>query len=328
MNWLIYHIASGQAFFGGVALIIIAAFASTYSTAIAKRVTVMGFLIGAIAVTISSTAIPYWYYGIASVITIAWLTSGYVKKWRRWAPFAVMGAWVIAAAIESPYHIMPSLAPASSRSITVIGDSVTAGMGSGDKTVRWPTLLAKQHRLEVQDISYPGETVASALSRAKSQQITSPLVILEIGGNDLLGDTTSAQFSRDLDALLTYVDAPGRQVIMFELPLPPFNHEYGRIQRSLASRHNVKLVPKRVLLSILAANESTIDTIHLSQAGHDRMAACVWELIRSVFPAKETAAAPIPNEERSRIRPICLLGDSAGNVSGRLFADGENGFRT
>lgn len=150
--------------------------------------------------------------------------------------------------------------------------------------MRWPTLLAKDHNLNIQDISHPGETVASALKWAKSQQILSPVVILEIGGNDLLGDTTSAQFSRDLDALLGYVSAPGRQVIMFELPLPPLRNEYGRIQRSLARKHDVALVPKRVFLSILAANDSTVDTIHLTQAGHHRMATTVWGVVRSAFP--------------------------------------------
>jgi acyl-CoA thioesterase I len=74
---------------------------------------------------------------------------------------------------------------------------------------------------------------------------------------------------------------------MFELPLPPFNHEYGRIQRSLALKHKVLLVPKRVFLSILAASDSTLDTIHLSQAGHQAMAACVWQLVSSAYPAEE-----------------------------------------
>lgn len=205
MNWFIHHIASSHAFFSGVALIIVAALASARSTPIAKRLTALAFLIGAIAIAISSTAI-----------------------------------------------------------------------------------LAKEHKLNIQDISHPGETAASALKRAKSQQIVSPVLILEIGGNDLLGDTTSAQFSRDLEALLAYVCAPGRQVIMFELPLPPFRTEYGRIQRSLARKHGVALVPKRVFLSVLAANDSTVDTIHLTQAGHHRMAATVWNLVRSAFPTSSS----------------------------------------
>lgn len=284
MNWLVYHIASGHAFFTGVALVIIAALASTGTKSIAKRIAGLTLLAGAIAIAISSTAIPYWYYAIAIVVTLTLTSSRYVKKWRPWTSYAVIAVWGIAAALEIPYHLTPTLNAASSRSITVIGDSVTAGMGGSDKSEKWPTILAKQHGVIVQDVSHMGETAASALKRARSHQIASPIVILEIGGNDLLGSTSSAQFSRDLDALLTHVSAPGRQLMMFELPLPPFYHEYGRVQRSLARKHNVSLVPKRVFLSILAATGSTLDTIHLTQIGHDRMAACVWELIKPAFP--------------------------------------------
>ena len=110
------------------------------------------------------------------------------------------------------------------------------------------------------------------LKRTKKHEISSAIVVLEIGGNDSLGSTSSVEFARDFDALLAYVSDPSRQLVMFELPLPPFSHEYGRVQRTLASNHNVSLVPKRVFLSILAANDSTLDTIHLTQAGHNRMA--------------------------------------------------------
>lgn len=176
--------------------------------------------------------------------------------------------------------------PASSRSITVIGDSVTAGIDGDESSERWPSLLARQHELEVHDISHIGETAASALKRIQGKNIDAPVVLLEIGGNDILGSTTSSQFANDLDALLAVVSDPTRQVIMFELPLPPFYHEYGRIQRSLAHKYHVALVPKRVFLSILAGNESTLDSIHLSQAGHLQMADTVWNLVESAFPMK------------------------------------------
>ena len=156
-------------------------------------------------------------------------------------------------------------------------------MGGSDRSEKWPTILAKQHDLTVQDISHMGETAGSALKRARRHEISSAIVVLEIGGNDLLGFTSSVEFARDLDALLAYVAAPSRQLVMFELPLPPFSHEYGRVQRTLARKHNVSLVPKRVFLSILAANDSTLDTIHLTQAGHNRMAQCVWQLVSSAY---------------------------------------------
>ena len=37
-------------------------------------------------------------------------------------------------------------------------------------------------------------------------------------------------------------------------------------------------------LSIIAGSESTLDTIHLSQSGHQLMADCVWRILSSGMP--------------------------------------------
>ena len=47
---------------------------------------------------------------------------------------------------------------------------------------------------------------------------------------------------------------------------------------------SVLLIPKRIFLSIIAGNESTLDTIHLSQSGHQLMADCVWRILSSGIP--------------------------------------------
>ena len=67
---------------------------------------------------------------------------------------------------------------------------------------------------------------------------------------------------------------------MFELPLPPFYHSYGMTQRRLAKKYEVALIPKRYFLSILAAGDATLDSIHLSQSGHQSMSDLVWRLSR------------------------------------------------
>lgn len=288
MNWIDYHIVSGQAFFTGVALLILAAVSSTRSRPIFSRITVLSFLIGIIAVVISSTAISYWCYAIAVAVTLVWISSRFKPDWRRRAAYSVIAMWLIAALIEFPYHITPSLDPARTRTVTVIGDSVTAGVGGDESSETWPNLLARQHQLQVQDISHMGETASSALKRAKSQSIESSVVVIEIGGNDVLGSTTSTQFALDLEALLDHLEAPDRQVIMFELPLPPFCNAFGRAQRTVAPKHNVILIPKRVFLSVIAGSDSTLDSIHLSQSGHQFMADSVWRLVRSAFRSESS----------------------------------------
>lgn len=282
MNPIVFHLVSGQAFFTGSVLVMVAAWLSTRENRVAKRVMVLLFLLGMIAIVVSSAPLPYWFYGCAGVITLVWVCSCFVKKWRRWSAYAVIGVWAIAIGLEAPYHLTPTLKPVASRSMTVIGDSVTAGLGS-DKIETWPRILAREHDLQVQDISHVGDTVSAALKRVQKEPVDPSIVLLEIGGNDILGSTTTAQFAKNLDALLSELAAPNRQLIMLELPLPPFYHEYGRIQRRLAQKYDVALVPKRVFLSILAGGESTLDSIHLSEAGHQNMADVVWGLVKPAY---------------------------------------------
>lgn len=286
MNPLVYHVASGQCFFSGIALMVAAAQLGLWERPIFRRLAWLAMLLGVIAIVISSTAIPYWLYALAVLATVPWFSVHYQKDWQHWAPHVMIAAWLLTAAFEVPYHAMSPLRASSARAITVIGDSVTAGVDGDQKSETWPTILAREHNVAVQDISHVGETAASALQRVKKQPVEANLIVVEIGGNDLLGSTTAADFGRDLDALLSELAAPDRQITLFELPLPPFYHEYGRAQRTAAAKHNVALVPKRVFLSILAGNGATLDTIHLSAAGHQQMADTVWGLVGSALPSE------------------------------------------
>ena len=283
MNWMVFHLVSGDAFFTGVVLLVTGALASLWPGSILNRSVVLASLLGLIAVILSTTALPYWTYAVAGVVTLAWLSSSYVRKWRRWTAIACAAVWLMAALVELPYHITPTLSPVLERSITVVGDSVTAGVDADETSVTWPRVLARQRGVEVQDISRMGETAASALKAVRSHVVRSPIVIVEIGGNDLLGPTSAADFARDLDALLRNLTAPDRQIVMFELPLPPFCHEYGRAQRLIANKYKVKLIPRRIFLSVIADSAATLDSIHLSPAGHQHMADTVWRLLQSAY---------------------------------------------
>jgi acyl-CoA thioesterase-1 len=195
---------------------------------------------------------------------------------------AVVVIWIVGAAIEFPYHLAPTIPRADDQKLYILGDSVAAGMGERRKET-WPLLLARSRRVEVTDLSQMGATVESALRQAESLPPEGGLVLLEIGGNDLLGSTSAAQFEHDLDRLLASVCKPGRVVVMFELPLPPFSNEYGRAQRHLAAEYRVWLIPKRIFLAVLTGEEATLDSVHLSRNGHERMAETVWKILQPAF---------------------------------------------
>ena len=65
------------------------------------------------------------------------------------------------------------------------------------------------------------------LLMAKGWRQSDCLVLIEIGGNDLLMGVSSSEYGRALDALLSKVAAPNRTVVMFELPLLPNKIAYG-----------------------------------------------------------------------------------------------------
>lgn len=288
MSWVIYLFGSGQAFFDGVVLILFGvALVSVRPRPWRRSLGVLAAFIGLALIAVSATPLPYGLYCLAGAVSLAWLVLQGSKRqsWqqaRRWSGIGVIAAWMTAAAIELPYQLPPTLTPMGRPALYLFADSVSAGMGEkGLQT--WPRALAQEHAIEVNDFSVAGATIRTAIRKAEKAHLGDGIVLLEIGGNDLLGDTPVAQFERDLDELLTLVCGPGRRALLMELPLLPFANEFGRAQRRVAARHSVALVPKRMLVSVLTADGATVDSIHLTQHGQEIMAKAVWQLIGSAY---------------------------------------------
>jgi acyl-CoA thioesterase I len=286
----VFHIISGDAFFSGVVMLLIVVCyrwhhrERTVDSAKGRLLLLVIFLCGLTGVVLSSTPMPLWRATLLTCITVVWCGTQWYGATRclrmhRAAVVLMVVGWSLAAAIEFPWRLLPVTAKAPMNAMTVIGDSVSAGMEEREAET-WPSLLARQHNIEIQDLSHVGETAGSAMKRATKSGIQHNYVVVEIGGNDILGSTSPSQFEIDLDALLRELCQKNRQVVMFELPLPPLYHYYGMTQRRLARKHQVALVPKRYFLSILADGDATLDSIHLSQSGHQAMCGLVWQISR------------------------------------------------
>ena len=282
-----YHVASGQAFFSGVALMTLAVGLSAGRN---RRWCSLGRTLGAVAgmalVVASSTPLPFALAATAWGLTAVWLVAEGVGRPSLAGPrnvlrWAVVAAWWLGVAPEVPYHRTPALAAMGDPPLVVVGDSLSAGMGHSFAT--WPKILARRHRVTVEDRALAGATAGTAIGQADAIASRGALVLVEIGGNDVLGGTPPVVFACELDALLARLVGRSRAVVMLELPLPPLSTAYGAIQRRLAREHGVPLVPKRLLMGALAAKGATLDTIHLSPAGHERMAAAVWSVVRPAY---------------------------------------------
>lgn len=287
---LLFHLASGQAFFSGAACLVLAVVLAPRAGRRWARVA-RDLLAGVGGVLVAASAAPlpaaaYWGLG---AVAVAWL-AGESRRDRRPRRLRVLRgamatAWAAAALAEAPYHLAPRVPPLGRPVVGVIGDSVTAGVGDRAE-VTWPRLLAGRHGVAVRDHSEAGATATSAAARqAPAVGPDERLVIVEVGGNDLLGGATPGAFEAGLARLLDRIVRPGRVVVLLELPLPPTYAEFGRAQRRLARRAGALLVPRRALLGVLLAEGATLDTIHPSALGHARLADAIWDVIRPAFAA-------------------------------------------
>lgn len=118
-----------------------------------------------------------------------------------------------------------------------------------------------------------------------AEKVTSDdrVVLIEMGGNDLLGGVPSSAFEKNLDATLSKLAMPGRTIVMFELPLLPYKVPYEQIQRRLAATYGVWLIPKRYLSGVIGGPNATTDRLHLSEAGAHRMAMPVESALSQVL---------------------------------------------
>ncbi len=283
MSPVVCHIVGGGAFFSGAALILAAVGVSALPEKLLIRITFRVLAVaGMMLVVLSATPLPTWLYAVWFALILAWLARlvvGLPHKAERALRGLVAVSTVLIALTEVPHQACPAIRSVGHDTVFVIGDSISAG--TGDKQKTWPMILRGTQELQVRNLSQTGATIRGALKQAEKLPSRACLVVLEIGGNDLLNGQPPDRFERDMRGLLRAVRYGGRTVAMFELPVPPFYNRYARIQRKLAHEFGVTLIPKRVLAGVLSGQLNTLDSIHLSDEGHRRMAETVGNLLEA-----------------------------------------------
>lgn len=267
LRWVMFHFAGGDALFAAIFALVVVSFVPE-TKATAWRWTLVSLL----AMVWGGLASPAWplslLIGIAALI-VGWRIQVHLRgrnvgreplvKW------SLRIALVLLALGEVRIDSIVSKAPP--HSLAVIADSITAGLNDGEVT--WPRLFAERTGIDVRDASQPGATFRSAIDQADALSDDRTPMILEIGGNDLLGGRSLADFTRDFEQLCRKVCTPGRIVWMCEMPLPPGKSQYGAAQRRIARKYDINLIPKRTMMQLLTTAGATVDSIHLSPAGQN-----------------------------------------------------------
>jgi lysophospholipase L1-like esterase len=184
---------------------------------------------------------------------------------------------LVLPAIEFSHRRIPRITGSATDHLVVIGDSISSGIDQHLEA--WPLVLQQTCGVEVKNLARPGAQVSEGLLMARSLTEGDHLVLIEIGGNDLLMGVSSDEYGEALDALLSKVAAPNRTVLMSELPLLPNKIAYGQIQRSLSAKSRVALIAKRYFAQVIGDADGTTDGLHLSASGARRMAALVAQVL-------------------------------------------------
>jgi lysophospholipase L1-like esterase len=219
--------------------------------------------------------------------------------------------------------------PASYRRFVALGDSFTEGVGDHDPSrpngVRgWADRVAEVLGATTEDFRYANLAIRGRkLDAIVAEQIEPAvalhpdLVTIYAGGNDILRPKV------DIDGLVArYGQAVGRlastgaRVVVFtgfDLGFAPlFRHLRGRVAvynelvREVADSHGATLVDYWRLREYRDARLWDVDRLHMSAAGHQRMAIAVLDTLGVPHDLPEPELAPLPEMDRRQQRAAHL----------------------
>jgi acyl-CoA thioesterase-1 len=283
MNPIILGFADGSMFFVGLLLTTGALWLLIWEkTRMGRPALNAMVIVGVILVAASATPLPLWAYFLWIISAVSGLVlvnrAASSTRSQVLSCSVVLVATVALCVAELPNRRLPELRVPEGTTVYVLGDSISAGVGTRERC--WPSVLEEMAHLRIVNLARPGATAESAIAQAKGIVHPHGIVIVEIGGNDLLGGTNASVFQGQLDTLVSALCADQHSVLLLELPLFPFQNAFGQAQRAVARKHGVTLLPKRYFARVLGTDNGTLDGLHLSQAGHDAMASTIADVLR------------------------------------------------
>lgn len=184
--------------------------------------------------------------------------------------------------------------------VTILGDSITAGYG-----LQANQALPVQLEAALRDLGSPahvrgagvsGDTTAGGLARVDfSVRPDTDVVVVALGGNDLLQGVSPAQMRSNLDQIIRKLKARDFTVVLAGMRAPPefgaYAVEFDRTFAELARQHRVALYPFLLDGVALVQRYNQSDGIHPNAEGARVIAARLAPTVAKALPVEvETAA--------------------------------------
>jgi acyl-CoA thioesterase-1 len=171
------------------------------------------------------------------------------------------------------------------KTIVCLGDSITAGVGSGPGEA-WPELLAARLGTEVVNAGVSGDTAAQGLARLDDVLAEDPwMVIVELGGNDILRQVPAEQTERSLRQILDRL-LSSRVVPVLVAVDAPLGASYKEIYGRLGDEYHVPVVDD-ALGKVLRDRDLKSDTVHPNAAGQKVIAEEIADEIAPILKARQ-----------------------------------------
>lgn len=178
--------------------------------------------------------------------------------------FAVFFALLLAACDPAP--TLSKLSP--NDVILAFGDSLTYGTGASEATA-YPAVLAALTGRSVINAGVPGDTTTSGLVRlpAVLDEHRPRLVLLCLGGNDMLRKQASASTEDNLRLLVQTIRASGAEVMLIGVPEPKLFGGAPDFYSRIADDMKLPL-EREIFNDVLKDNRLKSDPIHANAAGY------------------------------------------------------------
>ncbi len=194
---------------------------------------------------------------------------------------ALIAALAAAVMLAGCGDKVPRVSPVGPNDVIVaFGDSLTYGTGASESE-SYPAVLAQIINRQVIRSGVPGETTSGGLARLESviEEHRPALMIVSLGGNDMLGRVGDAEIKANLRSIIQTIRGRGISVVLFGVPKPALITSAAPFYEELAREFDIPYEGK-IVTDVLYRRDQKSDPIHPNAKGYRRMAEAFAELLK------------------------------------------------